>query len=132
MELEMIMNSASDSAGYSFQISKDSEKRIIRLEPLWEAILGDIKEGVPNAEISLRFHRGVVGCFTELCRQLRDETGIGSVALSGGCFQNRFLLSELSRHLEASQFKVVTHTHVPCNDGGIALGQAVIGSSHLS
>jgi hydrogenase maturation protein HypF len=56
----------------------------------------------------------------------RDRTGIGTAALSGGCFQNAYLLERLSRALEGSGFRVLSHSRVPPNDGGISLGQVVI------
>jgi hydrogenase maturation protein HypF len=62
----------------------------------------------------------------EMCHLIADETGIRQVALSGGVFQNRLLLRKTVSLLESSGFRVFTHRHVPCNDGGISLGQAVI------
>jgi hydrogenase maturation protein HypF len=63
---------------------------------------------------------------TQVCRAARDETGINTVALSGGCFQNRQLLGLVLYGLETEGFQVLLHRQVPCNDGGISLGQAVI------
>jgi hydrogenase maturation protein HypF len=57
---------------------------------------------------------------------LRDESGVETVALSGGCFQNRLLLELAVPRLEAEGFRVLLHRQVPCNDGGVALGQAVL------
>jgi hydrogenase maturation protein HypF len=62
----------------------------------------------------------------EMCHSIADETGISQVALSGGVFQNRLLLRKSINLLENSGFQVFTHRQVPCNDGGISLGQAVI------
>jgi hydrogenase maturation protein HypF len=60
-----------------------------------------------------------------LCAALRLETGIGQVALSGGVFQNLLLFTGLKESLQSQGFTVLSHAHVPTNDGGIALGQAV-------
>jgi hydrogenase maturation protein HypF len=63
-----------------------------------------------------------------------DEAGprrFTTVALSGGCFQNRILFEEVSRRLESEGFTVLSHAQVPANDGGLALGQAAIGAAHL-
>jgi hydrogenase maturation protein HypF len=62
----------------------------------------------------------------EMCRLTADKTGITQIALSGGVFQNRLLLKKTTNLLESSGFQVFTHRQVPCNDGGISLGQAVI------
>jgi hydrogenase maturation protein HypF len=62
----------------------------------------------------------------EMCQLIANETGITQVALSGGVFQNRLLLRRTVNLLENSGFQVLTHRQVPCNDGGISLGQAVI------
>jgi hydrogenase maturation protein HypF len=61
-----------------------------------------------------------------MCQSIADETGIMQVALSGGVFQNRLLLRQTVSLLEGSGFHVFTHRQVPCNDGGISLGQAVV------
>ena len=62
----------------------------------------------------------------EVSMKIRESTGLNTVALSGGCFQNRLLLTKVMDRLESGGFKVLTHRQVPCNDGGISLGQAVI------
>ncbi len=62
----------------------------------------------------------------ELSRRLRDETGIGLVALSGGVFQNRLLSAQCETALAADGFTVLASGLVPANDGGVALGQAAI------
>jgi hydrogenase maturation protein HypF len=62
---------------------------------------------------------------------LRGSKGINDVVLSGGVFQNNFLLSRLVKKLQLQGFTVYTHKKVPCNDGGISLGQAVIAGERL-
>jgi len=62
----------------------------------------------------------------EMCQLIAERTGINQVALSGGVFQNRLLLRKVVSSLESANFSVLTHKQVPCNDGGISLGQAVI------
>jgi hydrogenase maturation protein HypF len=61
-----------------------------------------------------------------MCEQIRNQDGIDVVALSGGVFQNLYLLTCTVKALEQKGFTVLTHEHVPTNDGGIALGQAVV------
>ena len=60
---------------------------------------------------------------------LRDEHALGTVALSGGVFQNVLLTTAVVRLLRAAGFTVLTHSQVPCNDGGISLGQAVVAAA---
>ena len=60
---------------------------------------------------------------------MRDRYGLGTVALSGGVFQNLLLLHATVSRLEARGFRVLVHSRVPCNDGGISLGQAVVAAA---
>jgi hydrogenase maturation protein HypF len=76
--------------------------------------------------ISLRFHQALVRLLAEACVRIGEETGMRTIALSGGCFQNRFLTQRLSAALEAKGYTVFTHRLVPPNDGGLALGQVVV------
>jgi hydrogenase maturation protein HypF len=91
--------------------------------------VADLLAGASAAVVSARFHRTLVDLFTRLCVALRGETGIDRVALSGGVFQNALLLGGLKASLEKQGLAVLTHTRVPTNDGGIALGQAVVAAA---
>jgi hydrogenase maturation protein HypF len=93
---------------------------------LLEKIILDLTDGVRAPVIAARFHHGVAAAIEAGCVLLRDRHGLGTVALSGGVFQNMLLLHATVRRLEARGFRVLTHSRVPCNDGGISLGQAVI------
>jgi hydrogenase maturation protein HypF len=93
---------------------------------LLHAILDDLTAQVPAPVIAARFHHGVAALIEAGCVLLRKSSGLGTVALSGGVFQNMLLLQATAARLEARGFRVLTHSRVPCNDGGISLGQAVI------
>ena len=97
-------------------------------EELFAAILDDLDHGVTKTEISSCFHHSVAHMVIRMCQILARDTGINNVALSGGVFQNRLLLRLISGYLEKTGLNVITHREVPTNDGGISLGQAVIGN----
>jgi hydrogenase maturation protein HypF len=78
------------------------------------------------AELSLRFHATVVEMVLHTCLEIRERTGISQAVLSGGVFQNEFLLRGAHEALEHEGFAVFVHRRVPTNDGGVALGQAAI------
>ena len=117
---------ASAQESYPYCIVEDSGIRIVRLKNLLSAVVEDLQHGTSSATIAARFHNTVAQLINEMCRLMADETGITQVALSGGVFQNRLLLRRAVSLLEASGLQVLTHRQVPCNDGGISLGQAVI------
>ena len=102
-----------------------------RLKPLFRAIANDIMEGVELAEISRKFHRTLIQVLVEMTERTRSREGIDRVVLSGGVFQNQLLFENLLPELNRSGFEVYTHQQVPTNDGGIALGQAMIGRAEL-
>lgn len=129
IELEMICGDTDRQyEPYPFHIALEGGEWIIRLRDLFSGILLDLTRGIPQAEISGRFHHTVAIMIAQMCRTLSSLTGTSRVALSGGVFQNRFLLRLARASLEKEGLEVITHREVPCNDGGISLGQAVIAS----
>ena len=100
--------------------------RIVQLSELLSAIIADLKRGVSPGKISFKFHSTVAQIVNEMCQLIANKTGIKQVALSGGVFQNRLLLRKTIYLLENNGFQVFTHKQVPCNDGGISLGQAIV------
>ena len=104
--------------------------------PMWTALLDDLRQQTSISIIAGKFQQGLAEAIRDMVVRLRDmqtkEAGFDTVALSGGCFQNAFLLSEVSRLLEATGLTCLTHSKVPANDGGLALGQAAIAAArHL-
>jgi len=97
--------------------------------PMFQALTSDIESGVSPSIISRRFHEGIVDGFARMCEITREISGLTVVALTGGCFQNAFLHTQLEERLTAQGFRVLTHHQVPTNDGGVALGQAVIANA---
>jgi hydrogenase maturation protein HypF len=89
-------------------------------------IAKDVQAGVPADAISARFHNSVAHMVAQVCRAIRDEAELNDVALSGGVWQNATLLRRTLDLLRGDGFEVYTHRIVPPNDGGLALGQAVV------
>jgi len=111
---------------YPFAVTTDHGVRVVRLGELISAVVQDVRDQVPVLVISLRFHQTVAAIITGVCQGVAREAGINEVALSGGVFQNRLLLMLTTSALEKAGLVVLSHHLVPCNDGGISLGQAVI------
>jgi hydrogenase maturation protein HypF len=129
VELEMAAYDAGDEVGddsYPYSIIEHDGTSIIQLKELLYAIVEDLYRGMSKATISARFHNTTAGMICKMCQLIAKKTGINRVALSGGVFQNRLLLRKIIPLLESAGFSVLTHKQVPCNDGGISLGQAVI------
>ncbi len=91
---------------------------------LIRAVVEDLGQGAPAGVVAARFHRGLAAGVVRACRAVRAERGLTTVACSGGVFQNALLLGLVVDGLEAEGFRVLLHSRVPPNDGGISLGQA--------
>ena len=96
---------------------------------MWQSLLHDLYEQRPLSQIAARFHLCVTQMIHETVKILRRQSGLGTVALSGGVFQNKTLLQHTLSLLRRDDFHVLYHQRVPTNDGGLALGQAVIASA---
>ena len=126
IELEMVGDEG-ESRAYEFHYLEKDDKIIIKPEPVIEQIVKDLRETQPMEQISAKFQNGVSRMVVWVCERVREKTGINEVALSGGVFQNFWLLGRITEWLREKNFKVYVHHQVPTNDGGIALGQAIIG-----
>ena len=116
-----------NNESYPYRIVEDEGIRIVHLRDLLSAVIEDLHQGISKGMISVKFHNTVAQMINEMCHLIADEAPrVSGVALSGGVFQNRLLLRKTVNLLESSGFQVFTHRQVPCNDGGISLGQAVI------
>jgi hydrogenase maturation protein HypF len=124
IELEGLSRGADcGPTAYTFDI----EDGVIDPGPVLRAVVGDRRAGVPAGVIGARFHRAVAGVIIELADQ--QSAVSRTVALSGGVFQNALLLRLTLKALQDKGFEVITHRRVPPNDGGIALGQLLVGNS---
>jgi hydrogenase maturation protein HypF len=126
---------AADDLAYPFAITEPATG-VPYLEPLpmWRAALGDLLAGTSVGVMASRFHRGLARALVGMAcglRGARPRARFDTVALSGGCFQNRVLFEEVCRGLRDQGLRVLTQAHVPPNDGGLALGQAAVAAARL-
>lgn len=122
MRLEAALNKNPDTDKfYPFQIDDE-----INMDPAFREITADIISNKTAGYISAKFHNTVVEIICRCAEQLRAVTGINIAALSGGVFMNSYLLTKSEDRLNLLGFKVISHSKVPSNDGGIALGQLAI------
>ncbi|HLQ56999.1 MAG TPA: carbamoyltransferase HypF [Streptosporangiaceae bacterium] len=96
---------------------------------LIRAVTEDLLAGTDAGVISARFHNGIATVIEAACLLLGERHGLPTVALSGGVFQNLLLLHRTVNGLEDRGFRVLVHSWVPCNDGGISFGQAVVAAT---
>jgi hydrogenase maturation protein HypF len=127
--LEMAAVSGIDGR-YPFEI-EDVEPMILDFRPMIEAIVTDISAGKQRGEIAARFHNTLSAAIVEMCCHIRRSSALDRVCLSGGTFQNLYLLNRTVVELRRRGFGVFLHAMVPANDGGISLGQAVIANERM-
>jgi hydrogenase maturation protein HypF len=125
VELEMAAEESLTEGLYPFCYDVVDGMRIIRIREMLSAIISDIRQGIVEATVAALFHNTIAAIIQRICLELSRETGIEQVALSGGVFQNRLLLNQVANELRKEGLTPLIHINVPCNDGGIALGQAI-------
>jgi hydrogenase maturation protein HypF len=111
--------------GYPVDIAERSPY-VLPGPALVAAVVDDLGQGVEPSIVAGRFHRSLASLVGAACARIRDDSGLADVALSGGVFQNQLLLVWTVEELERRGFRVLVHSRVPPNDGGISLGQAVV------
>jgi hydrogenase maturation protein HypF len=115
---------------YEFEI-EEGEPLILDFRPTIAAMVKDISSGRRVGEISACFHNTLSAAIVNVCSRIRASDGVDRVCLSGGTFQNLYLLGRTVVELRRQDFGVFLHAQVPANDGGISLGQAVIANERL-
>jgi hydrogenase maturation protein HypF len=121
IELENICRSDEDGL-YHFSLREDE----ITFDEVIVSILSDLRSGVSAAAISARFHNGLARLCLDVCQEIQMESGMRTVALSGGVWQNITLLNKTIPLLKRNGFQVLIHITLPAIDGGIALGQLMV------
>jgi hydrogenase maturation protein HypF len=110
---------------------QSGQQIVLPTDTLVAEILRRRLDGEDAGKLAYVFHRKLARLIVSACTEIRTQTNCNVAALSGGCFQNLLLLTLCKKGLEESGFRVLTHHLVPPNDGGIALGQAVVASNIL-
>jgi hydrogenase maturation protein HypF len=131
MELEALAEPRTDRI-YSAALKETDGGLVVRTPDIIAGVVEDLLRETPPATIAARFHASLVDVIVEVSRRIRRRTGVAAVALSGGVFQNAWLLGGALASLEAAGFEVYSHRNVPSNDGGLALGQAAVAARRLS
>jgi len=126
IELEALAEEGLPGDAFPFAVSQEDDRQVVDFALLFKAMTEELLAGASRAGLARRFHATVALAAAQVCEEIRSASGVNRVALSGGVFQNRLLSEEMVTLLRARGFEVYTHRLVPPNDGGIALGQAVI------
>ena len=129
IELETLARSSPPATHiYPFAIRDGT----IQTGDILASIIGDLESGTPKPKIARAFHDTMAEVAARMALDARGKSGIDVVALSGGCFQNRLLQAAAIARIELEGFTVLVHHRVPANDGGLALGQAVVAAARLN
>src|SRR5215203_1909069 len=130
VELELAAGGPADR-GHPFRLRPKDQGWIVETGEIIHEVVEDLLAGRATGEISSRFHRTMAEVVAAGCEKIRGAGGTTAVALSGGSFQNMLLLQQVIKLLEGKGFQLYRHRRVPANDGGLALGQAILADRTL-
>ena len=125
IELEHLAR-RSDGSGHRADLDFAVTDGLLDPAPLVTGLVEGVRAGAKPADLAAGFHQAVIRATARAARFCADSAGIRTIGLTGGVFANRILLHGLRQSLAQSGYEVLTHRIVPCNDGGLALGQATI------
>jgi hydrogenase maturation protein HypF len=129
IEMEAIADRGSQEY-YDFELAGGGSA--IKAEGVIRRAADDLLNGISPGVVSAMFHSGVAHLIERIARSIREERRLNRVVLSGGVFQNIFLLKRACRRLASAGFEVFTHNRVPANDGGISIGQAAVANARIA
>lgn len=130
IELENIINENINEC-YLYDIRENEKVLQIEYKRIIEGVLKDIKDGESHSNISAKFHNSLIYATCDLLYILRQRENINKVVLSGGVFENEYLLKNIYKKLTEKGFEVFYNKKVPTNDGGLSFGQLYIASALL-
>jgi hydrogenase maturation protein HypF len=136
IEMEALIDSYNfgiyeELTSYNFEIIESPSIKYIDSQSMWIQLLDDLLQNIPQPIIAAKFHQGLINIIVKLVTSIQNQSEVNQVVLTGGVFQNCILLERLQQQLEALEIKVITHSLVPTNDGGISLGQAAISAARM-
>ncbi len=131
IELEACMDRDSSIQPYAIEFQDKGNHFEIGCSDLIRQLVRDAADSVPAAVISRKFHDGLAAVFAQVANAVRERFHLDRVCLSGGTFQNAWLAARLENLLREQGFQVFTHAEVPCGDGGLSLGQAIIAANKV-
>jgi hydrogenase maturation protein HypF len=133
MELEFALDQAESDDAYRFEIQQgfcagdDGKLLVVDWAPIVLALIDDVGKNMPIGRISRRFHNTLSEIIVAVARYVEERR----IVLTGGCFQNQYLTERTVHRLHSEGFRPYWHQRVPPNDGGVALGQAVIAARRI-
>ncbi|MEO8218551.1 MAG: carbamoyltransferase HypF [Acidobacteriota bacterium] len=130
IELETLARKAGSARPYPFEVQGSAPMQI-DFRPMFDAIVAQMAHEFDRSMIAARFHETLAEVIESICLRIREQDVLNKVCLSGGTFQNLLLLERTLLRLRARGFEVFLHRHVPCNDGGISLGQAAVAGERI-
>jgi len=110
------------TTGYPMETSGNP----ISFRSLFQSALNDLEANVPSAIMAAKFHNMLANLIVEKVSQLSAETGVKQAVVSGGCFQNKRLTEQIQQLFSNSNISLYLPAQIPCNDGGVAVGQLVV------
>jgi hydrogenase maturation protein HypF len=127
IELEALSKAfVAEARSYPYVVEQTEQGALIRLKELFSALVQDVQDNEFAGMIGARFHKTIAEITVEVCKRARTSASLNEVALSGGVWQNQVLLDLVRAGLKQAGFIVYFHKQVPTNDGGLALGQAMV------
>ena len=131
IEFQHVMTQT-DLPSLEYAVEKRGEHYEILIPPIVQSVITSLENGAGLGKISYLFHEMLATLYVDLAERVIRETGIGTVVLSGGVFQNDYLFERLVSELRKREISVVTPEATPANDGGISLGQAAVAQALLT
>lgn len=116
-----------ETGSYQFEIQDGK----VNVRSVIEALIADIRNGAELSILSARFHNSVANMTRDAIKQINHESALKEIVLSGGVWQNMALLGRTVQKLQGEGFDVKIHHQIPTNDGGLALGQALVGAARI-
>jgi len=131
VELEMLAEGADDAGFYPASVNRVGASLVMDAPAIFCGAVTEYLAGIDPATVAARFHQSLISLLARACELVREQTGLESVALSGGVFQNALMLKGLKQRLAQLGFATLTHIQTPPNDGSISLGQVAVAAARL-